>query len=88
MRRKRYSDEQIVKILRAAEETSVPQAARDHGVTTTTIYRWRRTYSGMEEASDVRELRRLRDENQRLKKLVADRELELEVLREIQKKKW
>ena len=52
-----------------------------------TIYRWRRQFSGME-VSDVRELRRLRDENARLKKLLAERDLEVEVMKEIQAKKW
>ena len=58
-----------------------------HGVAEQTIYRWRRQFSGME-VSDVRELRRLRDENARLKKLLAERDLEVEVMKEIQAKKW
>ena len=60
---------------------------RQHGVAEQTIYRWRRQFSGME-VSDVRELRRLRDENARLKKLLAERDLEVEVMKEIQAKKW
>ena len=87
MKRSRFSEEQIVRILREAESGSVAKAARDHGVTENTIYRWRRKYSGME-TSDVRELKRLREENQRLKRIVAERDLELQVMREIQEKKW
>jgi transposase-like protein len=83
----RYSEEQIVRILRAAESGTVAVAARDHGVTEHTIYRWRKKYAGME-VSDVRDLKRLREENQRLKRMLADRDLELEVMREIQEKKW
>jgi putative transposase len=86
MKKSRFTDEQIVRILQAAAAGTVAQAARDHGVTEHTIYRWRKKYSGME-ASDVRELKRLRDENQRLKRMLADRDLELEVMREIQEKK-
>ena len=66
---------------------TVTSTARKHGVAEQTIYRWRRQFSGME-VSDVRELRRLRDENARLKKLVAERDLEVEVMKEIQAKKW
>ena len=87
MKRSRYKEEQIVSILREAEMDTVTSTARKHGVAEQTIYRWRRQFSGME-VSDVRELRRLRDENGRLKKLLAERDLEVEVMKEIQAKKW
>ena len=87
MKKSRYSEEQIVSILRDAESATIAEAARKHGVSEHSIYRWRRQYAGVE-ASDVRELRKLRDENQRLKRLVAERDLEIEVMREIQSKKW
>ncbi len=87
MKKSRYKEEQIVSILREAESSTVSGAARKHGVAEQTIYRWRRQFSGME-VSDVRELRRLREENARLKKLVAERDLEVEVMKEIQAKKW
>jgi hypothetical protein len=51
------------------------------------MYRWRQRFAGME-VSDVRELKRLKDENARLKKLLAERDLEVEVMKEIQAKKW
>ena len=87
MKKSRYKEEQIVSILREAESGTVTATARKHGVAEQTIYRWRRQFSGME-VSDVRELRRLREENARLKKLVAERDLEVEVMKEIQAKKW
>ena len=62
-------------------------AARKHGVSEQTVHRWRKQYAGME-VSDVRELKRLKDENAWLKKLLAERDLEVEVMKEIQAKKW
>ena len=87
MKGTRYTDEQIVAALRDAETTSVVAAARKHGVSEQSLHRWRKKFSGMQ-VSDVRELRRLRDENARLKKLIAERDLEVEVMKEIQAKKW
>ncbi len=87
MKRNRFSDEQIVSALRDAEATTVVGAARKHGVAEQTLYRWRQRFAGME-VSDVRELKRLKDENTRLKKLLAERDLEVEVMKEIQAKKW
>ena len=87
MKKSRFTDEQIVAALREAEATSVVAAARKHGVAEQTMYRWRKRFAGME-VSDVRELKRLKDENTRLKKLLAERDLEVEVMKEIQAKKW
>ncbi len=87
MKKSRYKEEQIVSILREAESGTVPATARKHGVAEQTIYRWRKQFSGMQ-VSDVRELRGLREENARLKKLVAERDLEVEVMKEMQAKKW
>jgi len=87
MKKARFSDEQIVAAWRDADATTVAEAARKHQVSKGSIHRWRKQYAGME-ASDVRELKRLKDENGRLKKLLAERDLEVEVMREIQAKKW
>ena len=87
MKRARFTDEQIVAALRDAEMTTVVAAARKHGVSEQSIHRWRNQFSGME-VSDVRELKRLKDENARLKKLLVERDLEVEVMKEIQAKKW
>ena len=87
MKKNRFSDEQIVAILREAAATTVPQTARKHGVSEQSIYRWKKLYDGMQ-VSDVKELKSLREENSRLKKLLAERDLEVEVMKEIQAKKW
>src|SRR6056297_1062060 len=87
MKKGRFTDEQVVAALRDAEATTVATAARKHGVSEQSIHRWRKTYDGMQ-VSDVRELRRLRDENARLKKILAERDLEVEVMKEIQAKKF
>ena len=87
MKKNRYSDEKIVAILREASVTSVAEAARRHGVVEQTIYRWKKLYDGMQ-VSDVKELKSMRDENARLKKILAERDLEIEIMKEIQEKKW
>lgn len=70
-----------------AEASSVVASARKQDVPEQSLHRWRKKFAAMQ-VSDVRELTRLRDENSRLKKLVAERDLEVEVMKEIQAKKW
>jgi putative transposase len=88
VKRQRYSEEQIIGILKEAE-AGVPLAdlVRKHGISTASFYAWRKKYSGME-VSDAKKLRALEDENRRLKKLVADLSLDNQLLKEISEKKW
>ncbi len=88
MKRQRYSEEQIIGILKEAE-AGVPLAdlVRKHGISTASFYAWRKKYGGME-VSDAKKLRALEDENRRLKKLVADLSLDNQLLKEISEKKW
>ena len=87
MKKARFSEEQMVTILREADQRPVPEVAKKHGVSDQTIYGWRKRFGTLEPA-DVKRLRQLEQENGRLKKMVADRELEIDVLKEITRKKW
>jgi len=87
MKKIRYSDEQIVRILREADQGPIAEVAKRHGVSEASIYAWRKRFLGMN-ADDVRHLRSLEIENARLKKLLAERDLEIEVMKEIAAKKW
>ena len=88
MKRKRFSEEQIVKILQEGERgRKTPELCRAHGIAEQTYYRWRRKYGGMA-VSDAKRLRQLEDENRRLKKLVADLSLDKEALQDALSRKW
>ena len=88
MKRKRFSVEQIVAALKQVElGMSVADACRQFGVSEQTFYRWKRQYSGLQ-SEEVRELKQLREENSRLKKLVADLSLDKAILQDINAKKW
>jgi putative transposase len=83
MKRKRFSEEQIVKILRDAEtsEATIGDVCRKHGISEFTFYRWRRKFQGLS-ISEARRLREMEKENTRLKTIVANRDLELEAMKE------
>ena len=88
MKSKRYSVEQVVAALKQHElGTPVADIARKLGVAEQTFYRWKKQYGGLE-ASEVRELKQLREENTRLKRLVADLSLDKVMLQDIASKKW
>jgi putative transposase len=87
MKKIRYSDEQIVRILREADQGQISDVAKRHGVSEASIYVWRKRFLGMS-VEDVKHLRALEIENSRLKKILAERDLEIEVMKEIAAKKW
>ena len=77
MTKTRFSEEQMVKIIREADQAPVSEVAKKHGVSDVTIYAWRKRF-GQLEAVDVKRLRQIETEHARLKKLLAERDLEIE----------
>lgn len=88
LKRTRFSDEQIVGILQeAAGPNTAREVCRKHGITETTVYRWRAKYGGMQKA-EIRRLKQLEDETRRLKKLVADLSLDVAMLKDVAGRNW
>lgn len=88
MRKRQFSEEQIIGILRLAEAgQSVAGVCRQHGISEGTYYRWKAQYGGLE-VSQLRRLRQLEEENRRLKQIVADLTLDNTALKEITRKNW
>ena len=87
MRQSRFTEEQMVAIMREADRDPVAAVAKRHGISEQTIYTWRRRF-GVFQPDDVKRLKQLEAENARLKKLVAERDLEIEVMKEVVAKNW
>lgn len=88
MKRGQFSQEQIVALLHQAErgETTIGALCRERGITEVTFYRWRKAYGGMT-VSEASRLKELEKENARLKRLLAERDMEVDVLKEFLQKK-
>jgi putative transposase len=88
MKRKRFTEEQIISILKELEAGArVPDLSRLHNVSEQSIYRWKSKYGGME-VSEAKRLRELEQENAKLKRLLAEAELDKAALKEIVSGKW
>jgi putative transposase len=88
MKRSRFSEEQIIAILKQAEGgLPVAELLRQHGIAMGTFYRWKSKYGGLE-LSEAKRLKQLEDENRRLKRLVADQALDIQILKEVASGKY
>jgi putative transposase len=87
MKASRFTEEQMIRIPREADRTSIQEAAKKHGVSDATIYLWRKKFGTMD-VPDAQRLRALESENARLKRLLAEAQLENSVLKEVAAKKW
>lgn len=88
MKRKRFTEEQIIAVLKDAESGIKPdELCRKYGISQGTYYAWKAKFGGMD-VSDARRLRQLEEENRRLKQLVADQALDIQLYKAINEKKW
>jgi putative transposase len=88
MKRARFTEEQIIGVLREHEAgAKAAELARKHGVSEATLYNWKAKYGGMD-VSEAKRLKQLEDENAKLKKLLAESMLDVSALRELLSKKW
>jgi putative transposase len=88
MKRSRFSEEQIIGILREHEAGSpTADVCRKHGISGATFYKWKAKFGGLD-VSDARRLKALEDENGKLKKLLAETMLDIAILKDINSRKW
>jgi putative transposase len=88
MRKSRFSEEQIIRVVKAVEGgMPIADASRQFGVSRNTIHLWRKRFKGFE-VSDAKRLRALEDENRRLKRVVADLTLDKQMLQDVVSRKW
>lgn len=88
MKKSKFSEEQVIGILREAEgDTPVKVVCARHNISEATFYKWRGKYGGMD-VSEARRLRTLEEENNRLKRAVADLTVQVQILKEVNSKKW
>lgn len=87
MKQSNYSIEQVVGVLREANGASVQEVCRRHNISSATFYKWRQKYGGME-ISEAKRLKALAEENVRLKRVVADQAVKIQILEEVSSKKW
>jgi putative transposase len=87
MRKSKFTEEQMVSIVRECDRDDVVAVAKRHKISAQTIYIWKKKF-GAFDANEVRRLKQLEIENGRLKKILAERDLEIEVMKEIAAKKW
>jgi len=88
MKISKYSDSQIMAILKEAEAgATVPELCREHGMSSATFYKWRAKYGGMD-ASLMKRMKELEDENRRLKKMYAEERIKADIARDALQKKW
>jgi putative transposase len=88
MKRSRFTDSQIIAILKEAESgVRVPDLCRTHGMSDATFYKWRAKFGGMD-ASMMKRMKELEEENRRLKKMYAEEKLKAEIVQEALEKKW
>ncbi len=88
MKRSRFSEEQIIGILREHDAgTATADICRKHGISSATFYKWKAKFGGLD-VSDARRLKALEDENGKLKKLLAETMLDIAILKDINSRKW